>query len=275
MLDVQRLPLGGKGGLLSVFAEITDSRKPRGLRHSLKSILAVATCAVLAGQRSFVGIEEWARDQTRETLLRLGCWLGRAPSERTFRRVFKYVVKPEEVDERLSVWVRKHQGTLKGMGIAIDGKTLRGSKDGEGKALHLLGAVAHGTGVVLAQTRVDAKTNEITRVQPMLEEMDIEGAVVTADAMHAQSETAKFLVEEKKADYVMTVKGNQPTLLEDIKEEFESRQREHGSKKDLRSLGNEAFPPYSADDGQGTRPRRGASDQREPEAEGLRQLPAR
>lgn len=159
-LDVDKLPLEGEDGLFSVFATCTDGRKARGLRHPLQSILAVAACAVLAGQRSFIAIEEWARDQSKEQLKRLGCRYGRPPPERTFRRVLKHGVDAEELDEKLGLWVAKHQPMLKGMGVAIDSKTLRGSRDGEKKGVHLLSAVVHGSGVVVAQTRVSDKTNE-------------------------------------------------------------------------------------------------------------------
>lgn len=104
-----------------------------------------------------------------------------------------------------------------GCGIAIDGKTLRGSHHGSQKGIHLLSAVIHKEGVVIAQEEVGEKTNEIKHVKPLLKNIDIEGAIVTADALHTQKETAKYLVEEKKAHYLLTVKDNQPTLLEDIK----------------------------------------------------------
>jgi hypothetical protein len=153
-LNVEALPLEGEDGLFSVFAGFTELRKARGRRHSLQSILAVATCAVLGGQRSFVAIAEWARDLSEELRRRLGCWYGRAPSERTFRRVLKHGVDVEELDEKLGLWVAKHHPVLQGMGVAIDGKTLRGSRDGDTKAVQLLSALVHGNGVVVAQTRV-------------------------------------------------------------------------------------------------------------------------
>jgi hypothetical protein len=106
---------------------------------------------------------------------------------------------------------------LKDCGIAIDGKTLRGSHKGAQKAIHLLSAVIHKEGVVFAQEQVDEKTNEIKHVKPLFENIDIEGSVVTADALHTQKDFANYLLEEKKADYVFTVKDNQPTLLDDIK----------------------------------------------------------
>ena len=242
-LDVDKLPLDGEGGLFSVLATVTDRRKPRGIRHSMQSVLAMATCAVLAGQRAFTAIEEWARDQPKEVLKRLGCKYRQPPSERTFRRVLKHLVDEEEVDEKLGLWVAQQQTVLKGKGIALDGKTLRGSRDGDKKGVHLLSAVLHGSTVVVAQTRVSDKTNEIPCVKPLLAELDIAGAVVTADAMHTQKETARHLVEDRKADYVLTVKDNQPTMREDIEELFTAEKQQAQRKKAAQSLGNEAFPP--------------------------------
>jgi len=96
---------------------------------------------------------------------------------------------------------------------------------------------------VVAQTRVADKTNEIPRLKPLLAELDIAGAVVTADALHTQKETARHLLEDKKADYVFTVKDNQPTMRADIEELFTDEEQQAKRKKAAQSLGNEAFPP--------------------------------
>lgn len=242
-LDVTKLPLDGEGGLFSVFANINDSRKRRGVRHPLQAVLAVAACAVLAGQRSFVAIEEWARDQSKEVLKLLGCRYGRPPSERTFRRVLKNQVDANELDEKLGLWVAEQQPALAGMGVAIDGKTLRGSRDGEKKGVHLLSAVVHGSGVVVAQMSVSDKTNEIPCAKPLLAELELEGAVVTADALHTQKETARHIVEDRKADYVLTVKDNQPTMRDDIERQFDFEQQEAERLNKAKGLDDEAFPP--------------------------------
>lgn len=244
-LDVTKLPLDGEGGLFSVFATVSDKRKKRGIRHPLQAVLAVATCAVLAGQRSFVAIEEWARDQSKEVLKLLGCRYGRPPSERTFRRVLKKRVDAEELDEKLGLWVAEQQPVLAGMGVAIDGKTLRGSRDGEKKGVHLLSAVVHGSGVVVAQMSVSEKTNEIPCAKPLLAELELEGAVVTADALHTQKETARHIVEDRKADYVLTVKDNRPTMRDDIERRFDFEQQEAERLNKAKGLDDEAFPPLS------------------------------
>jgi predicted transposase YbfD/YdcC len=98
--------------------------------------------------------------------------------------------------------------------IALDGKTVRGARTTDGKAPHLLAAMITGARAVLAQKDIDAKTNEITQVKPLLDDADITGALVTADAMHVQKETARYLAEDKEADYLFTaVKDNQPGVF--------------------------------------------------------------
>ena len=101
--------------------------------------------------------------------------------------------------------------------IAVGGKTVRGAKDKDGKAPHMVAALAHGIGAVLGQVAVDAKSNEIPAVRDLLKVFtDLAGAVITIDAMHTQSDTAQ-VITGMGADYVMTVKGNMPTLYQQLK----------------------------------------------------------
>ena len=113
-----------------------------------------------------------------------------------------------EVDRRTGEWVARQQKIQAGSGLALDGKTVRGSRDGDKKAIHLLSAVVHGSGVVVSQVAVDSKTNEITQVEPLLKDLDIKGITVTADALLTQRDIARYLVKEKEAEYVFTVKGS-------------------------------------------------------------------
>lgn len=120
---------------------------------------------------------------------------------------------------------------------AYDGKTLRGSRDGDRLPVHLLSAVIHKEGIVVAQQRVDEKTNEITHVKPLLDTLNIEGAVVTADALLTQKNIADYLVREKKADYVFTVKGNQQTLRDDIRDlDHKKKARSPGDQQRTRKV---------------------------------------
>lgn len=214
MLDVTRLPLDGAGGVLELLRTVTDPRKPRGVRPSAVSIVAMATCACLAGARSFEAIAQWAAECSREAGHRLGGRRPTPPSESTFRRVLQRV-DAVALDRTLGAW-RAGQTSLAGQGIAVEGKTLRGAHDGSRKAPHLLSAVLHQDGLVVAQQPVGEKSNEIPTLPVLLDGLDIAGAVVTADALHTQGETARYLVEAKHADYVLPVKDNQPTLKDDI-----------------------------------------------------------
>lgn len=212
-LDFARLPLDGQGGLFEILRALPDPRQARGVRHRIESLVGVALCATLAGARTITAMAEWASEQSGETLRRFGSKRGKPPSERTLRRLLASV-DVEEVDRRTGAWMAEQH--LRLAALALDGKTMRGSREGQTPARHLLSAVVHGTGAVLAQRAVDAKTNEITQVEPLLEALELEGVVVTTDALLTQRRLASYLVEEKKAHYVFTVKDNQPTLRADI-----------------------------------------------------------
>ena len=126
---------------------------------------------------------------------------------------------------------------LSGKAVAMDGKTLRGSRDGDRLPVHLLSAVIHKEGIVVAQQRVDEKTNEITHVKPLLDSLNIEGAVVTADALLTQKNIADYLVRKKKADYVFTVKGNQKNLRDDIRDlDHKKKARSPGDQQRTRKV---------------------------------------
>jgi hypothetical protein len=241
MLDLKKLPLQGEGGLIDVLQEIADPRDRHGIRHSSKSILAIAVCAKLSGAKSLEAIAQWAEDQPVDVLKQLGCRGRRPPSEPTVRRFLKRI-DPGEFDRKLNEWTAR-QTDLEGKGIAMDGKTMRGSRDKDQPPVHLVGAVVHEEKVVVAQTRVPDKTNEIKSVEPLFRDLVIEGSVVTGDAMFAQKEIARYLVEQKKADYLFTVKDNQPAL-----------------KKDIEDLGLEAFPPSGPNERQGARSNRDPAD---------------
>lgn len=102
--------------------------------------------------------------------------------------------------------------------MAVDGKTLRGAHDSGQPAPHLLSAILHQEAIVIGQIAVEAKTNEIPKLPQLLDPLPLQGAVVTADALHTQQDTALYLVETKKADYLFIAKDNQPTLRQDIAE---------------------------------------------------------
>ena len=223
LADINAMKLEGRGGLFARLRALPDVRKARGIRHDLASILAVAIGAVVCGARSFVAIGEWSARLSPEMRRRLHCrrqpqtGAYQAPSEATIRRTLQGM-DAEALDRVLNEWVASRHRAEPGSGIAVDGKVVRGARGADGRQVHVFAAILHGQGVVLAQRQIPDKTNEIPEFRPLLTPLDLEGRVVTADAMHAQVDHARFLVEEKKADYVFTVKENHPTLLTDIQE---------------------------------------------------------
>lgn len=216
MIDINALPLEGHGGLMDLLKTILDPRKPRGVRHPVASIVAIAICAALSGARSFCAIAEWAQGLSHEALRKLGSKRREAPSEPTIRRVLQRL-DADRLDAQIGSWLVA-QHPLAGRGLAVDGKTLRGGHDAHRAAPHLLSAILHQEAVVLGQVAVEEKTNEIPKLPELLEPLPLQGAVVTADAMHTQHATARYLVESKQADYLFIVKDNQARLREDIAE---------------------------------------------------------
>jgi len=202
--------------LLDLLAQVPDPRKPRGRRHSLAGLLAVGIAAVTAGARSFAAIGQWAADAGGDVLSVLGADRGPA-EESTFRRAFA-LLSPDWLDQVLGAWLWTRAVRAGGrLVIAVDGKAVRGAKGKDGKAPHLVAALAHGIGAVLGQVAVDAESNEIPAVRELLKAFaDLAGAVVTIDALHTQSDTAQLILG-RHADYVMTVKGNMPTLFRQLK----------------------------------------------------------
>jgi predicted transposase YbfD/YdcC len=205
-------------GLLEVLALVPDPRRNRGRRYGLVFVLAVAAVCALAGARNFREAGDQAADLPQEVLARLG---GKphplrrriiAPSEKRIRTLLQ-AVDAAALDVLTGGWLAAMAGagrleeTL--TAIAIDGKWLRGVAGGPVK---LFSAMLHGNGVIIAQHRIPDDTNEITQVRDLLDPVDLTGAVVTADAAHAQHDTAEYIAGEREADYLLTVKGNQPGL---------------------------------------------------------------
>jgi len=188
LVDMNQVPIHGRGGLWERLRALRDPRKRRGIRHSQISILAVAICAVLAGARSSAGMGEWARQMSPEQLRRLGCRFREdrrtylPPSEPTIRRMLQSV-DPHELNYIVGRWLAAQS---EGEAVAVDGKTLHGARRPEEKRVHLMAALLHKQGVVISQQEVDEGTNEIGAFQLLLHGVDLQDKVATADAMHAQ-----------------------------------------------------------------------------------------
>jgi hypothetical protein len=218
MINLNTANIEQSDGLLERLKQLTDPRKRRGIRHALISTLGIAACATMSGARSYLAIGDWAKNLPQGLLRRMGCRYDLnkakyvAPSEPTLRRHLQKI-DAEKFDQIVNEWLAEQTDPD---ALAVDGKTLKGAKDEEGKQVHLLSALSHNEGIVVSQKSVDTKTNEITVFQPLLNDLDLKGKVVTADAMQTHVKHAKYLVEEKGADYLFVVKGNQRNLLASI-----------------------------------------------------------
>ena len=204
--------------LFDLFWQLPDLRSRMGRRHLLAAVLAIATVGVLAGARTYAGLADVAAQLGQSQLRQLRCWHSLKtnryvpPSETTLWRVLSQV-EAAALDQLLGRWIARLD-PLRHQALAIDGKTLRGALQTDGSQLHLLAASTHESKTVGAQRAVENRGagSEIAAVAPLLEPLEIDGSTVTLDALHTQHETARFLVQEKGADYVLTVKGNQPNL---------------------------------------------------------------
>lgn len=203
--------------LLNALSMIPDPRDRRGVRYPLAGLLALAVTATVAGGRSFAAIGQWAAETTTENLASFGLKGTSAPDESTLRKLFARL-DADALDRALGVWMWTRTYLTGGRRvIAIDGKTVRGARTRPGgKAPHLVAAFDHAAGAVLGQVAVDAKSNEIPAARTLLGFFDLDGAVVSCDAMHTQIDTAA-LITGAGGDYVFTVKANMPTLHAKLK----------------------------------------------------------
>lgn len=205
--------------LLSHFLIITDPRVERTKRHKLIDILAIAICSVIAYGDSFEDMEDFGNERLEwfKTFLELPHGI---PSHDTFSRVFSRL-NPVELQTAFANWVQALQTSLAGQIVAIDGKAVRRSFDKAtgNAALHLVSAWGSEAGLVLAQMKVDDKSNEITAIPALLKLLQLKGAIVSIDAMGCQKAIAQE-IKTQKADYVLAVKKNQPNLFEDIEFAF-------------------------------------------------------
>lgn len=196
---------------------IDDPRKPsNGTLHDFREILVIAIAATLSDSDTVEDIAFWARK--KEVWLRRFLVLKNGvPSEETFLRIFR-VIDPKQFETAFRRWVGGVVGALSGT-LAVDGKTVRGSGSGGETAIHMVSAFATELGVVLGQEKVAGKSNEITAIPELLEALYIKGFLVSIDAMGCQKRIARQITA-KGGDYLLMVKGNQPSLLEAIETHF-------------------------------------------------------
>jgi len=205
--------------LLEHFTSVPDPRIERHRWHKLSDILVIAVCAVLSGAESYPAIEDFGTE--RETWLRQFLELPAGiPSHDTFNRVLR-LLDPVELQSCFLRWMQAVAEVTDGEVVAIDGKALRRSvaKGSAKRAIHMVSAWATANGVVLGQRKVDTKSNEITAIPALLALLALKGCIVTIDAMGCQRDIAQKIVEQG-ADYVLALKGNQPTLEQAVKRFF-------------------------------------------------------
>lgn len=201
-------PAGSFRPLREALAEVKDPRRAQGLRHPLVAILSMACAAMLCGCRTYPAIAQWGRLHGGEMAKALGFTREKTPAVSSLFEVLSRLDR-EQLEERLGAWTQEVLSVWPGgcsgetaprrssdvllEGVALDGKTLRGSRRQEAPGVHLLSAFSHRLGVTLGQVAVDDKTNEITAVQELLKGLILQGRVVTVDALLTQKEVAKTI----------------------------------------------------------------------------------
>jgi len=212
--------------LLGMLASVTDPRSPQGIQHILEFVLAVCVVAMLAGAKNYREIAGHAADIPQPLLRKLGAewsWFRlryKYPSESTIRNVLTRI-DAAELDVITCAWLfaQARKSGNDEWEIALDGKVMRGAWTDENDKVTLFSAMLHREAVTIAQVRVPDGTNEITQADAILDTVEIpagESALVTLDAAHTQRETAETIGGKPGWDYLMTVKGNQPSLQREV-----------------------------------------------------------
>lgn len=204
--------------LLERLATLHDPRSKRGRRYSLASLLSLAVVAMHAGMTSLEAIAHFGRLRGPRLTHLLGFRNGGTPCKATYSRLFA-ALDTAAVEAVLGQWARDRCPPERWRHLTLDGKALRGSRDGEAAGVHLLTAYAPEVAAVLAQVRVDGKTNEHKAALQLLGVSPLEGKVVTADAMFTHRDVCAA-IGEAGGDYILPVKDNQPQLRADIEAAF-------------------------------------------------------
>ena len=212
-----------KSSFFTYFKGFKDIRQKGKVWHPLTDILFIVTSGIICGYDEWDTIHEWASATTSQDWLKKHIALTNGtPSLSTIKRVFG-ILDPKEFSARFIDWMKAAIQLPDKDVISVDGKTSKGSKapSKDQKAIHIVSAFCNSQGLVIGQTTTSQKSNEITAIPELLEELFIEGCIVTIDAMGLQKKIVKKIVTEKKADYVINLKGNQETLQQEVKGYFE------------------------------------------------------
>ena len=211
--------------LLKHLQVVQDPRTHRTRRHDLQSILVMALCATIAGADNWVEVAEFCRSRQPwfDPLVPLPSGV---PSHDTFARVFR-LLDARQLESACQQWLHQVAGQVQGT-VAIDGKSVRGSRKGDVSALHMVSAWASDMGLLLGQCKVDDKSNEITAIPELLRLLHLKGCIVTIDAIGCQKDIAGQL-HEHGADYVLSLKANQPHMHAVVQQHFEKTPQEQES----------------------------------------------
>ena len=206
-----------KLGLLEVLEGIEDSRRERSVWYPLHEVLFIFIAAVICGATSYVKVEMFGKSKEK--------WLKKyiqlengVPDACTFRNVVK-AIDTQQLHTVFIEWMKEAVESISGV-VAVDGKQARRTKDAKKRALHVVSAFSAECGLVLGQLACEEKSNEITAIPKLLEQLELKGCIVTIDAMGTQSEIASAITN-KGADYILSLKENQPGLYRDVKLYFE------------------------------------------------------
>jgi hypothetical protein len=204
--------------LMELLQGIHDPRSARGKRHPLPALLGLAVVAMLAGMTSSEAIVQYGKERGWEFLQHLGFTTKWGLCKATYSRVFRRI-DVAEFEAQVGAWIRGRLGPGDAPHLTIDGKTARGSRDGDTPGVHLVSAYAPDVKAVVAQLRVDAKTNEHKAALELLGVLPLKDKVVSGDAMFTHRDVCEEIIEGG-GDYVLPVKENQPTLCKDIAAAF-------------------------------------------------------
>lgn len=205
------------------FSDLDDPRAKRNQRHQMVDILSIAICAIICGAEYWTEVEEFGveAEEWLQTFLELPHGI---PSHDTFNDFFR-LLNPLKFEAAFIDWTKHIAKLTQGEVVSIDGKTLRGSHDQSNgrRAIHMVSAYATTNQLILGQLKTAEKSNEITAIPELIRVLDLEGAVVTIDAMGCQKEIAAT-IRESKADYILALKENHASLYEGVDSYFSDKE---------------------------------------------------
>lgn len=204
--------------LYDALATLPDPRSCHGRVHPLPAVMGLVALALLMGRKSLTGIARFGRQHGTPLAHALGFRRGKTPAKSTLSRTLRRF-DPQQLEGALARWIEGRIESAAFQHIAIDGKTVRGSRDGEVPGQHLVAAFAPAVAAVLAQVRVDSKTNEHKAALELLGVLPLHGKVVTGDAIFCQRDVARQIIASG-GDYLLVAKDNQPGLVADIEGGF-------------------------------------------------------